>query len=59
MTPLNKYREMAIRSNALKVAYAKSKNNLYLKEYFEIRDAVWSESGIDDLMKNRRLISVA
>jgi hypothetical protein len=31
MTPLNKYREMAIRSNALKVAYAKSKNNVYLK----------------------------
>ena len=53
VTPLSQYKSQAAAANALKLAYAKTGDALYLNEFHQLRDKVWKDSGIDELAKAR------
>lgn len=53
VTPLSQYQSQAAVANALKMAYARTGDNLYLNEFHQLRDKVWKDSGIGELAKAR------
>jgi predicted O-linked N-acetylglucosamine transferase (SPINDLY family) len=53
VTPLSQYKSQAASANALKLAYAKTGDVLYLNEFHQLRDKVWKDSGIGELAKAR------
>jgi hypothetical protein len=50
---LSQYKSQAVSANALKLAFAKTGDALYLNEFHQLRDKVWKDSGIDELAKAR------
>lgn len=56
VTPLNQFKSQAAIANALKLAHAKTGDDLYINEYHQLRDKVWRESGIDVLVEDRNHI---
>ena len=56
VTPLNQYKSQAIITNALKLAYAKTGDNVYITDFHQLCDKVRRESGIEDLAKIRNKV---
>jgi hypothetical protein len=53
VTPLSQYKSQAVTANALKLAFAKTGDALYLNEYHQLRDKVLKDSGIFELAQAR------
>lgn len=53
ITPLNQFKSLAVIANALKLAYVKTGDVLYLNEFNQLREKVWKDSGINILAKAR------
>ncbi|WP_346309126.1 hypothetical protein [Limnohabitans sp.] len=53
VTPLSQYKSLAVTANALKLAFAKTGDALYLNEYHQLRDKVLKDSGIFELAQAR------
>lgn len=56
ITPLNQFMPQAVSANALKLAHAQLGEPIYRDAFLQLRDQVWTQSGIDKLVAARDAI---